>query len=82
MQQVEKAEIMSLLESGFILTSNGKDLFVLRNKRIHHYGDGIHYSLNKDEFLSLYKNNRFFLYEESVEIDDSKDEDYYRYYKK
>ena len=82
MQQVEFKEIISLLKSGYILTSDGKDFFVMKKERIHHYHDGSHYSLTIDEFLSLYKNNSFFIYEETVEIDDKKDEEYYRYYKK
>ena len=82
MQQVELKEIISILKSGYIITSDGKDFFVLKNNRVHHYKDGTHYSLEIDEFLSLYKNNSFYIYEETVEIDDKKDEEYYRYYKK
>ena len=82
MQQVEFKDVLSLLESGYVLTVDGKDFFVLKNKRVHHYKDGTHYSLETDEFLSLYKNNSFYLYEETVEIDDKKDEEYYRYYRK
>jgi len=74
-------EAISYLKEGEIITSNGKDQFVMKNKKIYHYGSS-HFGLSVDDFKQLYKTSDFYLYEESVEIDDTKDEAYYRYYKK
>ena len=75
-------EVISYLKDGDIVTSNGKDQFILRNNKINHYSNGNHYGLDIKDFSELYKNNTFYLYEEAVQIDEKKDEEYYRYYKK
>lgn len=75
-------EVLSYLNEGEIVTSNGKDQFVMKNKKIYRYSDGSHYGLNQNDFIDLYRNSNFYLYEEPLEIDDKKDEEYYRYYKK
>lgn len=75
-------EAASYLKQGDIVTCNGKDQFVYKNKKVYHYGNGSHFILDLKEFVDLYKNNSFYLYEEPFEIDDKKDEEYYRYYKK
>ena len=76
------AEAVLLLKDGYVITKDNKDFFVYRNDRVHHYYDGNHYSLSVDEFIELYNKNSFFYYEETVVVDETKDEDYYRYYKK
>lgn len=75
-------EAISYLKQGELLTSNGKDQFIYKNKKVYRYSDGSHYGLDLNDFASLYRNNNFYLYEEAMEIDDKKDEEYYRYYKK
>lgn len=75
-------EVVSYLKQGDIVTLNGKDQFVLKGNKINHYKDGSHYGLDLKDFADLYKSNTFYLYEEPVEIDEKKDEEYYRYYKK
>ena len=75
-------EVVSYLKEGDIVTSNGKNQFVLKNEKIATYSDGNHYSLDFKDFVDLYRNTTFYLYEEPIEIDESKDEAYYRYYKK
>lgn len=75
-------EVLSYLGEGEIVTSNGKDQFVMKNKIIYRYSDGSHYGLNINDFSDLYRNSNFYLYEEPIEIDEKKDEEYYRYYKK
>lgn len=75
-------ETISYLNEGEIVTSNGKDQFVMKNSKIYHYGNGSHYGLDPKDFVELYRNVDFYLYEEAVEIDEKKDEEYYRYYKK
>lgn len=75
-------EVLSYLKEGEILTSSGKDRFVMKDDRILCYIDGTRFSMDIKDFAELYMKNRFYLYEESVEIDESKDEAYYRYYRK
>ena len=75
-------EVLSCLQEGEVVTSNGKDLFVLKGEKVWTYREGTRFSLSLKDFAELYKKNRFYLYEESVEIDETKDEAYYRYYRK
>lgn len=75
-------ETLSYLNDGDIVSSNGKDLFVMKNQKITRYFDNNRFVLELNDFVSLYKNISFYLYEESIDIDESKDEAYYRYYKK
>ncbi len=86
MQIMEKLkdirEVIEYLKDGAIITSGKGDHFILKEGRIHHYNKGTHYSLTVDEFRELYEKNDLGLYEEAFEIDETKDEAYYRYYRK
>lgn len=83
MQKIESFyEVLNSLKQGDVLTSNGKDFFVFKNDKVHHYNDGTRYRLCIEDFTELFKKHKFYLYEEKAEIDESKDEAYYRYYKK
>ena len=75
-------EAISYMRQGDIVTGNGKDIFIIKNDRVVRYSEGTQYSLKIDDFIDLYKKNNFYLYEDSVEIEEEKDEAYYRYYKK
>ena len=75
-------EAIGYLREGDIITGNGKDLFILKNDKVYRYNEGTHYGMSIKDFMELYNKNTFYLYEESVEIDESKDEAYYRYYRK
>ncbi len=75
-------EAMAYLKEGEILTENGTNRFVLREERISCYENGTRFSLDPDEFRELYQKNSFYLYEETVQIDEDKDKAYYRYYRK
>lgn len=75
-------EAIDYLKQGDIVSSNGKDQFIIRNKKVYRYDDGNTYSLPLNDFLDLYRNSNFYLYEDSAYIDEEKDEAYYRYYKK
>ena len=75
-------ETLTYLSDGDIVTTTGKDLFVMKNKKISRYFNNNRFVLELNDFVSLYKNTNFYLYEESIDIDESKDEAYYRYYKK
>ncbi|MDO4940789.1 MAG: hypothetical protein Q4E33_03755 [Erysipelotrichaceae bacterium] len=76
------AEALAYLKQGDIITSNGKDQFILRDKKICRYDNGSYFAVDINDFLDLYKSSNFFLYEDSVYIDEEKDEAYYRYYRK
>lgn len=75
-------ETMSYLNDGDIVTSNGKDQFVRKDNKICHYNNGNHYNLDIKDFMELYRKTNFYLYEEPFLVDEKKDEEYYRYYKK
>ncbi len=75
-------EVTNYLKQGEIVTNNGKNQFILKNKKIYCYNDGTHYNLDLKDFVELYHNETFYLYEEEVLVDDKKDEEYYRYYRK
>lgn len=75
-------EAVSYLNEGDIVTSDGKNQFIMNNKKVYNYSDGNHYGLDLKDFVELYRNTNFYLYEEPFTIDEKKDEEYYRYYKK
>lgn len=76
-------EAIEYLKSNAILTSNGTDQFVYRKGKISRYFGGSSFSLSIDDFMLLYAKTDFYLYQNSTnEIDEDKDEAYYRYYKK
>jgi len=75
-------EALEYLKQGDIVSTNGKDQLILRNKKIYRYENGTSFPMVQNDFLSLYKNSSFYLYEDSNYIDEDKDEAYYRYYKK
>ena len=75
-------DVLDYLRDGAIITKTGKDQYVLKGERVVCYSNGTRYSLELKDFYEMYKKTIFFIYEDSVEIDQDKDEAYYRYYKK
>ena len=75
-------EALAFLNDGDIITSDGKDQFLLREKKVYRYADGSRYVLSIGDFKELYEKTVFYLYEDSVTVDETKDEAYYRYYRK
>lgn len=75
-------EALAYLNDKEIITSNGRDLFVAKDDKVHVYDSGSHFVLSVKEFVELYEKCQFYIKEEGVEIDETKDEAYYRYYKK
>ena len=75
-------EALAYLKEGEVLTENGTNRFVMKGDRISCYDRGTRFSLDPGEFRELYLKNSFYLYEETVAIDETKDEAYYRYYRK
>lgn len=76
-------EAIDYLKQGFILKDNKKNEFLLKNKMIYYFNNGSLFKINIEDFLELFKESKFYIFEDNnIYIDDSKDEDYYRYYKK
>lgn len=76
-------EAIKILKEGAILTTNNNNHFIYKNEKFYHYFNGSLIKLDLNNFIEIYKKEVFYLYEENgTFIDDSKDEDYYRYYKK
>ena len=73
---------LEYLVEGAIITTNGKNEFFLDNKKIVYHQEGTAFNLSLSDFKDLYCHTDFYLMEEEVTVDETKDEDYYRYYKK
>ena len=83
-EQVYKiTEVVELMKDNIIfysIDSKGrKVIYVLKNKKIIVQSNAYKLSLDKDEFLSLYKNEEFYLFDEENEafVDEEKDKEYY-----
>lgn len=76
-------EVLFHLKEKEIITTSKKDQFVYKKDRIYRYFNGSCFVISVEDFCELYKNETFYLYDDdSVSIDNEKDEAYYRYYKK
>lgn len=76
-------EVLLALKDKEILTTKIKDKFVFKKGKIYCYTNGSSFSLDVDDFIDLYKDEVFYIYEEEgASIDEDKDEAYYRYYRK
>ena len=76
-------EALEYLKSNAILTSDGNDQFVYHKGKISRYFCGSSFTLSVADFMMLYDKTDFYLYQNNTnEIDEDKDEDYYRSYKK
>ena len=76
-------EAISLLKEKEILTVTGKDQFLWKDEIIYRYERGNLFKLSLDDFIALYSSCDFYLFADfSNEIDQDKDEAYYRYYRK
>lgn len=83
-EQVYKiTEVVELMKDNIIFYSidnkGRKVIYVMRNKKIIVQSNAYKLSLDKDEFISLYKNEEFYLFEEENEafVDEEKDKEYY-----
>ena len=76
-------ETLMYLKDKAVITSDGRNLFYLSNGHVVNKFNGNSVKMKKEDFIELYKDETFYLKEDnSIFIDDEKDEDYYRYYKK
>ena len=83
-EQVYKiTEVVELMKDNIIFYSidnrGRKVIYVLKNKKIIVQSNAYKLSLDKDEFISLYKNEEFYLFDEENEafVDEAKDKEYY-----
>ena len=83
-EQVYKiTEVVELMKDNIIFYSidnrGRKVIYVLKNKKIIVQSNAYKLSLDKDDFLSLYKNEEFYLFDEENEafVDEEKDKEYY-----
>ena len=76
-------EVLDLLKHKEILCGIHRDLFVYKKEKVYRYFNGSSIAMDPDDFIELYRDETFYLYEnnDSV-IDEEKDEAYYRYYRK
>jgi len=84
MKKIESFEfVKEYLKEGAILTTDLKNRFAFRNEKVICQRDGSSYKLKMDDFIITHHKETFYLVEDDdVYIDDNKDEDYYRYFKK
>ena len=76
-------ETLMYLKDKAVITSDGRNLFYLYNGYVVNKFNGSSVKMKKEDFIELYRDETFYLKEDnSIFIDDEKDEDYYRYYKK
>ncbi len=76
-------EVLLALKDKEILTTNKKDRYVFKKNNVYVYSEGTSFVLNIDDFKDLYKEKTFYIFEEEGSyIDNDKDYDYYRYYRK
>ena len=81
-EQVYKiTEVVELMKDNIIFYSidnkGRKVIYVMRNKKIIVQSNAYKLSLDKDEFISLYKNEEFYLFDEENEafVDEEKDKE-------
>ncbi len=76
-------EVILYLNDGAILSTFSVREIYLKDKKVHFSFDGNGFVLTMEDFMNLYRNETFYLMEDDeFAIDESKDEDYYRYYRK
>ena len=76
-------EVIEYLNDGLVLINEKGMKFVKRKDNIQYFYNGSAFKLKIEDFKDLFKDDKFDIYEDNdVIIDDQKDEDYYRYYKK
>ena len=71
---------INLLKEGIILKDNLNNRFINKRKRIRVYSLNSSYSVSYDEFLDLFKNNKFIIENyDDCQIDSEKDKEYYSF---
>ena len=77
---IEVNEAVNLLKDGIILKDINKSLFVYKKEKIHVYSTNSSYSLKIDEFIELFKDDKFIIEDfDDNTIDVEKDKEYYSF---
>ena len=81
MEEIIEIELaVNLLKEGIILKDNLKNRFICKKKRVHVYSLNSSYSLSFEEFIELFKNNKFMIEDfDDSQIDLEKDKEYYSF---
>ena len=84
MEKLESIEqAVTYMKEGAILTTNKFDEFLWDGGKIRRRFDGSSVVMRLPDFLDLFNNVTFYvLKDDEFVVDDQKDEEYYRYYKK
>ena len=83
MEPVYFGELLDFLKDGVVLCTKSNNRFVYKKDRVWCYFEGNAFPLSEEDFLELYKKEKFYVFEDSTnEIDEDKDYAYYRYYRK
>lgn len=70
--------VIKLLKEKKILFLTNKTFFIMKNNKIRVFNTNVSYALKIDEFIDLYKNQKFYVYEENDETYDFlRDDEYY-----
>lgn len=81
LEDIEQAIIY--MKAGAILTTSRYDEFLMEKGKIRRRFDGSSVLMRLEDFIDLFQNLPFYvLKDDENEIDEKKDEEYYRYYKK
>lgn len=75
-------DVIEELNKGEYLSTDGLNIFFMKNNKIRIKSQNANYYLELEDFIKLYKNVVFFIYNNDILIDENKDEEYYRFYKK
>lgn len=68
------------LKEGLVLLDKVNAYFKLINDRVYIKSENVSYNLEIKEFLEIYKNSKFIIFDDTGEIIDSKkDEEYYSF---
>ena len=78
---IEALDLLKQKEILFIKTKGGKTFFVVKKDKILCQNKGASYRLTFDEFITLYKDSKFYIFngDEDSFIDPNKDEEYYNW---
>jgi hypothetical protein len=73
-------EALNLLKDGAVLKDNLKSRFICKKNKVSVYASNSSYKLSCDDFLLLFKDNKFILEDfDDGEIDVQKDKEYYSF---
>lgn len=76
-------QVLHHLKAGEKIIHGVEDYFLLKQGKVIHYQKGNRYCLSLSLFEKLFSQEEFYLHEDyPLEIDELKDEEYYRHYQK